>query len=111
MRRGPGSLYRRWKSLEYLFGRDRRAVLAFLAGREPRALSRPQRAALIARFVGVTNRVRGYHTLGEMLAVSREILARAGRPDLTVVEAGCAKGGSTVKLSLAARAAGARLLV
>jgi len=110
-RRGPGTLYRRLKSIEYLFGRDRREVIDFLAGAEPAALSRPARAALIARYVGITNRVRGYHTLGDMLAVAREVLARAGRPGLTVVEAGCAKGSSTAKLSLAARAAGARLLV
>ncbi len=110
-RRGPGTMYRRLKSIEYLLGRDRRDVIEFLAGAEPAALSRAARVALIARYVGITNRVRGYHTLGDMLAVAREVLTRAGRPDLTVVEAGCAKGSSTAKLSLAARAAGARLLV
>jgi O-methyltransferase len=82
-----------------------------LAAREPAAVSRTERARLIARFIGITNRVRGYHTLGDMLAVSREILARAGRPGLTVLEAGCGKGASTAKLSLAVRAAGGRLLV
>jgi O-methyltransferase len=44
-----------------------------------------------------------------MLAVASAILARAGRPDLTVVEAGCGKGGSTAKLSLVVRLAGGRL--
>jgi O-methyltransferase len=106
MRRGPGSLYRRWKSVEYLLGRDRGDVFEFLAGRLP--MPRVERARLIARFVGITNRVRGYHTLGEMLRISGEILRRAAP---VVVEAGCGKGSSTAKLSLAVRAAGGRLLV
>jgi O-methyltransferase len=106
VRRGPGSLYRRWKSVEYLLGRDRRAVVEFLTGRLP--LPRVERVRLIARFVGITNRVRGYHTLGEMLQISGEILRRSAP---VVVEAGCGKGSSTAKLSLAVRAAGGRLLV
>jgi O-methyltransferase len=99
-------LYRRWKSVEYLFGRDRRDVFEFLRGGAP--MSRMDRARLIARFIKITNRVRGYHTLGEMLQISGEILRR---PAPVVVEAGCGKGSSTAKLSLAVRAAGGRLLV
>ena len=105
MRRGPGSLYRRLKSLEYLVTRDRAAVLAFLAdGAGPLALA--GRIDLVRRLVRVTNGVRGYHTLGEMLAICRAILARPGP---VVLEAGCAHGSSTAKLSLAVRAAGGRL--
>ncbi len=106
MRRGPGTLYRRWKSLEYLATRDRRDVLAFLAADLP--ISRARRAALLYRYTRITNAVRGYHTLGEMLAVTREVLARR-RP--TVVEVGCAHGSSSAKLSLAVRAAGGSLHV
>jgi hypothetical protein len=107
VRRGPGSLYRRWMSIRYLATRDRRDVLAFLGDRQL-PLGVGARIDLLRRFTAVTNQVRGYHTLGEMLAVSRAILARR-RP--VVVEAGCGHGSSTAKLSLAVRAAGGRLLV
>jgi O-methyltransferase len=107
VRRGPGSLYRRLRSLEYLVTRDRRAALSFLAGAEG-PLGLAGRADLIRRLVGITNAVRGYHTLGEMLEICRAILSR---PAPVVLEAGCAHGSSTAKLSLAVRAAGGRLLV
>ena len=107
MRRGPGSLYRRWTSIRFLATRDRRDVLGFLRDREVR-LGLAGRIDLLRRFTRVTNQVRGYHTLGEMLAVSRAILAREGP---VVLEAGCGHGSSTAKLSLAVRAAGGRLLV
>lgn len=109
--RGPGTLYRRIKSLEYLLTRDRLAVLAFLAGSSPTPLGFEARAALVARFIRITNQVRAYHTQTEMLSVARRILALAGRPGLTVVEAGAGKGASTAKLSLVARASGAKLIV
>lgn len=111
MRRGPGSLYRRAKSIQFLAGRDRAAILAFLRARYPLSFPLTDRLALVARFVGVTNRVRTYHTQAEMLAVADRILRLAGRPDLTVLEAGAGKGGSTAKLSLVARLAGARLVI
>ncbi len=107
MRRGPGSLYRRWMSLRYLATRDRRDLVVFLRDRDlPLGLA--ARIDLLRRYTAVTNQVRGYHTLGEMLAVSRAILARA-QP--VVLEAGCGHGSSTAKLSLAARLAGGRLIV
>lgn len=110
VRRGPGSLYRRWKSLEYLATRDRAAALGFvLRGlRAGGPVGAARRIGLIGRFTAITNRTRGYHTLGEMLQVSEEILRRE-RP--VVLEAGCGHGSSTAKLSLAARAAGGQLLV
>jgi len=58
-------------------------------------------------YIGITNAARGYHTLGEMLKVSTEILVRG--PGVRVVEAGCGYGASTAKLSLAVRAAEGRL--
>ena len=110
LRRGPGSLYRRLKSIEYLATRDRAAALGFvLRGPGPRTPAGAlRRVGLIRRFTAITNATRGYHTLGEMLAVTEHILRRA-RP--IVVEAGCGHGSSTAKLSLATRAAGGQLLV
>jgi len=110
LRRGPGTPYRRLKSLQYLAGRDRAAVLAFLAARYPIPLPLVQRVDLVRRFVSITNHVRAYHTQAEILTVVDRILRLAGRDGLTVLEAGCAKGSSTAKLSLAARLAGGRLL-
>jgi O-methyltransferase len=107
-RRGPGSLYRQLQSLRFLLTRDRRAAWAFLRSSEL-PLSLAERLALVARFDRITNQVRGYHTLGEMLAVAGQILRRPG--PVTVIEAGCGKGSSTAKLSLATRRAGGRLLV
>lgn len=111
IRRGPGSLYRRLKSIEYLLTRDRRAAIELFTDSRLRGISMAARIDLLRRFIRITNAVRGYHTLAEMLAISREILARRGRPGLTVLEAGCGKGSSTAKLSLAVRMAGGRLLV
>lgn len=110
-RRGPGSLYRRVQSLRFAAGRDRAAILAFLRARYPIALPLAERLVLVARFLHVTNHVRTYHTQAEMLTVADRVLRRAGRPGLTVVEAGAGKGGGTAKLSLVARLAGARLMV
>jgi hypothetical protein len=101
------TLRRQLRSVRFLVTRDRGAVIRFLAaGGLP--MSAAERAMLIARCVRGTNHVRGYHTLAEMLVVMREVLAR---PAPVVVEAGCGYGGSTVKLSLAVRRAGGRLLV
>jgi O-methyltransferase len=111
LRRGTGSLYRRAQSVRFLLGRDRAAVLAFLRARYPLPLPLGQRLRLVARFLATTNHVRTYHTQAEMLRVADRILRLAGRPGLTVVEAGSGKGGGTAKLSLVTRLAGGRLLV
>ena len=108
-RRGPGSVYRKLQSLRFLATRDRTAVFDFLSSSSI-ALSPLERLRLLYRFTHVTNHVRGYHTLAEMLRVSRAILARRGR-GLTVVEAGAGYGSSTAKLSWAVAAAQGRLLV
>lgn len=103
-RRGPGSLYRRLRSIEYLATRDRAAVRALMTAR----LGPPawRRLDLVRRFVATTNALRAYHTQAELLAVAIEILSRR-RP--VVVEAGCGKGASTAKLSLAVAMAGGSL--
>ncbi len=109
--RGPGSLYRKLKSLQLLATRDRRAVLGFLAARYPAPLPVLERVRLLERMVETTNAVRCYHTQAEILAVVDAVFERSGRPGLTVVEAGAGKGASTAKLSLAAARAGGRLIV
>ena len=109
-RRGPGSTYRKLESLRFLVTRDRGAVAAFIGDRSSRAAF-ADRVRMVRHFIHATNHVRGYHTLAEMLTVARAILRLAGRPNLTVVEAGAGLGGSTAKLSLAVAAAGGRLLV
>jgi O-methyltransferase len=108
-RRGPGTLRRRWESIRFLVTRDRAAVLSFVgaARTSPPALAR--RLALVRRCLRATHALRGYHTLSEMLTVGSAILARAGRPDLTVVECGVGKGSSTAKLSHFVREAGGHL--
>jgi O-methyltransferase len=111
VRRGPGSLYRKLKSLEYLLGRDRKAILRFLSSRYPIPFPIEARIAMVARFVEITNQIRAYHTQAELLTVGDRILRLAGRPGLTVVEAGCGKGSSTAKLSLLVQRAGGRLIV
>lgn len=109
-RRGPGTLYRKLQTLGHLVRRDRAAVARFLASRDY-ALARRDRLRLLASFVAITNAVRGYHTLGEILVVADLVLRRAGTENLTLVEVGAGAGASTAKLSLLARAAGARLHV
>jgi O-methyltransferase len=109
--RGPGSLYRRLKSIELLVTRDRPATLALLRSDYPGEIGFAERLKLIARYVETTNAVRCYHTQAEILAVADAILRLTGRPDLTVVEAGAAKGASSAKLSLVTARAGGRLHV
>lgn len=111
MRRGPGSVYRQAKSLQFALGRDRRAIVAFLAARYPVPIPVAARLRLVRDFLRITNRVRTYHTQAEMLTVADRVCRLAGRPALTILEAGAGKGGSTAKLSLVARLAGARLVV
>lgn len=111
LRRGRGTLYRRLQSLRFLLGRDRAAVLAFLRTPAAGAVTFGARLRLVVRFVAITNQVRAYHSQAEMLTIAAAILSRAGQAGLTVVECGSGKGASTAKLSLAARLAGARLVV
>lgn len=107
--RGRGTPYRRLQTLKFLVTRDRAAVASFLRHPFPISLPFTARIGLVARYLRITNQVRAYHSQEQMLAVTTAILDRAGRAPV-VVECGCAKGGSTAKLSLAARLAGGRLI-
>lgn len=109
VRQGPSTLYRKARSVQLLLTRDRSALREFLADDRPETMGLFDRLGFVRDLLRVTNAVRGYHSLAEMLALSREILARSGRRELTVVEAGCGPGGSTAKLSLATRRAGGEL--
>jgi hypothetical protein len=110
-RRGTGTIYRKLQSLKFLVTRDRDAVIAFLRKEYPRDFSLTRRLALLRSFYRITHAVRGYHTLEEILIATDRILSLAGRPELTVVEAGAGSGSSTAKLSLVTRMAGGRLVV
>lgn len=110
-RRGPGTLYRRLQTLRFLIGRDRRAVLAFLRASYPITLPLRTRLWLVGRFLHITNHVRAYHSQAQMLRVGDALLRLSGRPNLTLVECGSAKGASSAKLSLLAQLAGAQLIV
>jgi predicted O-methyltransferase YrrM len=104
-RRSPGSLYRKWKSIEFLATRDRRATLEFLC--DEKRITFLAQLELLRRFISAMNAVRGYHTLAKMLTLARAIIAR---PHPIVLEAGCGFGASTAKLSLATELTGGSLI-
>lgn len=106
-RRGTGSWYRRGQSLRFAVTRDRGDITRFVVASGGVA-ELAKRLGLLVAFERTTNAVRGYHTLGEILRMCNEVLVR---PGAVVVEAGCGKGSSTAKLSLAVRAAGGHLHV
>jgi O-methyltransferase len=84
-------------------------VLAFLfAKRSP--VPPFARFRLIRRMYAISYQVPCEHTQAEMLSFIRAILSISSSVKGCVVEAGCFKGGSTAKLSLAARLAGRDLV-
>lgn len=105
LRRGPGTLYRKLLTVRYLLARDRADLGRFLC--RPRELG--TRLRLLARFIAITNAVRGYHTMGEMLTIADAILAAGRRRSPVVVECGVGYGSSTAKLSVAVAAVGGHL--
>lgn len=111
--RGPGSLYRKAKSLMLLATRDRAAVASFLRADFPDEFTLKDRLWMVRRFVAATDAIRCFHTQAEMLVVAEELF-RMGRPKdggrrLAVVECGVAKGASSAKLSLAVHRLGGEL--
>ncbi|MBM3296556.1 MAG: methyltransferase [Candidatus Aminicenantes bacterium] len=85
-------------------------VGSFLFDRSLR-LPLARRLALVRRMVAVSGSIPCPHTQGEMLEVMRALLSLAPEREGAVVEAGCYRGGSTAKLSLAAKRAGRKLVV
>ena len=110
-KRGAGTNFRKIQSIKFLLTRDRTAVVKFLAAKYPFEFSRRQRFRLLKDFINITNNMRGYHTLAEILTVCDRIFRRGNGKDIVVVEAGSGSGSSTAKLSLATQIVGGRLLV
>jgi O-methyltransferase len=82
----------------------------FLASRSY-SLSMLDRWNFLARHVGISLNVESFHTHTEMLELAIEILSLDRDSPGCIVEAGCFKGGSTSKLSIAAKIAGRHLFV
>jgi len=70
-----------------------------------------ERGLLARRMQEVHANILCAHTHGEMVRIVREVFAIADDMPGCIVEAGCFKGGSTAKLSIAAAAVGRRLVV
>lgn len=108
-RRLPGVVllaYRVWTKRDL---RDAVSALKFLASPTMMA-SLPARLRLLQR-IYAANAIRCEHTQDEMLQVIRAMLDFPQDVPGCVVEAGCFKGGSTAKFSIAAKLAGRRLFV
>lgn len=102
-----------WK-LKYLFrcardSRDVRSALRFLLRRDL-PISFADRLRFIRDIYVISFRVWCAHSQEEILEVTAAILAMPRGVEGVVVEAGCYKGGSTAKLSLAAKLAQRRLI-
>jgi O-methyltransferase len=104
----PGGV-REWMRVG-LKAAERRAVARF-ASEGPARLSRGERMALVRRYVAISGGMTCAHTQEQMLEFATTILELPDAVPGVVVEAGCFKGGSTAKFSLAARAAGRKLVV
>jgi O-methyltransferase len=70
-----------------------------------------QRLAMVRQVNRISRTVTCAHDEDEVLAMMRSILDVPSSVDGVIVEAGCFKGGSSAKLSLAARATGRTLVV
>lgn len=89
---------------------DGRAVLAFLSNSQlPMSLS--GRIRLVHKMCDITHHVEIAHTEEEMISIITSILKIPEHIPGVVVEAGCFKGASTAKFSLAASQAGRKLVV
>ncbi len=104
----PGGV-REWMRLG-LKSSERRAAARFVA-QGPARLSRGERLALVRRYLATSGGMTCAHTHEQMLHFATTILELPDDVPGVVVEAGCFKGGSTAKFSLAARAAGRKLVV
>lgn len=89
---------------------ERRAIRRFV-NHGPDRLSRGERRALVRRYLATSAGMTCAHTQEQMLDFATTILQIPPDVPGVVVEAGCFKGGSTAKFSLAAKAAGRTLVV
>ena len=70
-----------------------------------------RRSVLVRRMLDVHKNVQCAHTHDEMVRVVRQVFAVPDDRPGCIVEAGCFKGGSTAKLSIAAAEVGRKLVV
>jgi O-methyltransferase len=89
---------------------DVEAIVGFLAS-DHRELSLARRYALARRIREISREIDCPHTESEVLSYIRTVLSLDGSIPGCVVEAGCYKGGSTAKFSLAAKIARRELVV
>jgi len=90
--------------------RDSAAVIGFLLCREfPLPLR--QRLRMVKQLYVIHFTVESPHQQGEILEFIKAMLSITGDPNAVFVEAGCYKGSSTAKFSLAADIAGRTLVV
>ncbi len=87
---------------------DLSAVVRFL-GRDFGGISLAKKTKLIYDYFRISRKVDCPHTNEEMLSFASSILSLSDSVKGAVVEAGCYKGGSGSKFSLAARLAGRQL--
>lgn len=90
--------------------RDLLASAAFIGSPSVRLPIR-QRLSIVRRLYGITLNISSPHTDREILTFIRTITSLPGDSCRNVAEAGCYKGISTAKFSLAAAAAGKDLIV
>jgi O-methyltransferase len=93
--------------------RNPQDFLSMLRFLKTRSFSLPfhVRVSLLARFLSTPFQVKSFHTHSELLQIVTDILSFPGSSKGCIVEAGCFKGGSTIKLSIAAKLTNRRLFV
>ena len=111
IRRGTGTWYRKGQSIKFLLSRDLKAVFSFLTSSYPFSFPISHRVRFLRDLLHVTNQVRGYHTLTEILTVCDRIFKIGDQENVVIIEAGAGSGSSTAKLSLATRIIGGQLYV
>jgi O-methyltransferase len=104
----PGSVRERLRLVTH--PRERRAIRRFVQ-HGPERLSRGERRALVRRYLATSAGLTCAHTQEQMRDFATTVLRIPPGTPGVIVEAGCFKGGSTAKFSLAARAAGRTLVV
>lgn len=100
-------LYRKIRSLP----EDFPTIIKFITTRTKTKTTFFERLKLVLKFYQISYSIECPHSEGEMIRVASAILSREPSEKSVLVEAGSYKGGSTAKLSLAARLAGKRLYV
>jgi O-methyltransferase len=85
-------------------------IFSFLAGHIPK-VSLIDKMRIVKKLYVISSSIHSPHTQAEMLSFIRTILSLPPEIDGVIVEAGCFKGGSTAKFSLAADIAQRTLVV